>query len=108
MNIFLRHKSAFVSVIATIIIIVLVVQLRGNKEKSEQRVYHHDKDSVINVQADKLKLENITNDFSYAGTLNPIEIRNSAQHPRVRLQLFVDNGSIVKKVRHSFSWTTPP
>jgi len=57
--------------IALALIVIVVFQLKKNKETTVNRVYQYDKEQAINVQAITLKLESVKNDISYTGTFEP-------------------------------------
>ncbi len=85
-------------IIGLAIIVSMIIRLKSNKETTLRRVYQYDKEQAINVQASTLKLENVKNDISYAGTFEPNkETKVSADIQGKINSVLVDVGSIVKK-----------
>ena len=84
--------------IALALIVIVVFQLKRNKETTVNRVYQYDKEQAINVQAITLKLESIKNDISYTGTFEPNkETKVSADIQGKINSVLVDIGSPVRK-----------
>ncbi|MFA7273963.1 MAG: efflux RND transporter periplasmic adaptor subunit [Crocinitomicaceae bacterium] len=84
--------------ISLAIIAVVVIKLKTNKELTQSKVYQYDKEQVINVQADTLKLENVNAEFSYSGTFEPNkETKISAELQGKINTILVDAGSLVSK-----------
>lgn len=80
------------------IIVIVVIQLKSNKEITQQKIYQYDKEQAINVQADTLQLENLNAEFSYSGTFEPNkETKISAEIQGKINEIFVDVGSYVNK-----------
>ncbi len=64
-------KKALYIIIPLIIILIIVIKLKSNKETAQNKVYKYNKDEVLNVQADTLKIEDVMNENSYSGTFEP-------------------------------------
>ena len=64
-------KKIIYIVLALAFIAIVVIRLKSNKETTENRVYHYNKEEAINVQAITLKPESVNNDISYPGTFEP-------------------------------------
>lgn len=93
----MKNKIIYI-VLALVIVAVLVIRLKSNKETTENRVYRFDKEQPINVQATTLELENILNDISYSGTFEPNkETKISADIQGKVMKVLVDAGSVVRK-----------
>jgi len=91
-------KTIIYIVLALALIAIVIVRLKGNKETTENRVYHYNKEEAINVQAITLKPESVNNDISYPGTFEPNkETKVSADIQGKINSVLVDVGSIVKK-----------
>lgn len=91
-------KKIIYIIVALAIIAVVVIRLKSNKETTQNRVYHFNKEQAINVQAITLKTENIKNDLSYTGTFEPNkETKVSADIQGKIMKVFVDAGSVVRK-----------
>jgi len=91
-------KTIIYIVLALALIAIVIVRLKGNKETTENRVYHYNKEEAINVQAITLKPESVNNDISYPGTFEPNkETKVSADIQGKINQVLVEIGSFVKK-----------
>jgi len=91
-------KTIIYIVLALALIAIVIVRLKGNKETTENRVYHYNKEEAINVQAITLKPESVNNDISYPGTFEPNkETKVSADIQGKINKVLVEIGSIVKK-----------
>ena len=91
-------KTIIYIVLALVLVAIVAIRLKSNKETIVNRVYHYNKEQAINVQALSLKLENVRNMKSYTGTFEPNkETRVSADIQGKINSVLVDAGSIVKK-----------
>ncbi len=91
-------KNIIYIVVALALIVIVVIRLKSNKETTQNRVYHFDKEQAINVQAITVKLESVNNDISYPGTFEPNkETKISADIQGKINSVLVDVGSIVRK-----------
>ncbi len=91
-------KTIIYIVLALALIAIVVIRLKSNKETTENRVYHYNKEMAINVQAITLKPESVNNDISYPGTFEPNkETKVSADIQGKINSVLVDAGSSVKK-----------
>ena len=85
-------------IIALAVVAVIVIKLKSNKQIAGERVYQYDKELAINVQADTLKMENITAEYAYSGTFEPNkETKISAEIQGKINNVLVDVGSVVSK-----------
>lgn len=84
-------------IIAIVIVALFVFKLKTNKKIAEERVYQYDKEQAINVQADTLKMENISTKNAYPGTFEPNkETKISAEVQGKINRILVDVGSVVR------------
>jgi len=91
-------KKIIYIAVALVLVAIVVIRLKSNKEITKERVYQYDKEQAINVQATVLKLENAENDNFYAGTFEPNkETRVSADIQGKINSILVDVGSVIKK-----------
>lgn len=91
-------KKVLYVIIPLVIIAVVVIKLKNNKEITQSKVYQYDKEQAINVQVDTLKLENVNAEFSYSGTFEPNkETKISAELQGKINTILVDVGSVVSK-----------
>ncbi|MBP6302553.1 MAG: efflux RND transporter periplasmic adaptor subunit [Bacteroidia bacterium] len=91
-------KKVLYITIPLVLIAVVVIKLKNNKEITQSKVYQYDKEQAINVQADTLQIENVNAEFSYSGTFEPNkETKISAEIQGKINEILVDVGSIVKK-----------
>ncbi len=77
---------------------IIFLQLSANKETSENRIYHYDKQKPITIHADKIKSEPIEINEEYTGAFmaNKDARINSDIQGNI-IKYFVDAGSVVKK-----------
>lgn len=91
-------KTIIYIIVALVLIAIVIIRLRSNKETTESRVYQYDKEQAINVLAHTLKPESIENDISYTGTFEPNkETRISSDIQGMINSVLVDPGSKVRK-----------
>lgn len=91
-------KKVLYILIPLVLIAIVAIKLKNNKEITQGKVYQYDKEQAINVQADTLQIENVKTEFSYAGTFEPNkETRISAELQGKINEVLVDVGSIVSK-----------
>ncbi len=85
-------------VVGLVLIAVVIIGLKRNKEITQNRVYQYNKEQAINVQAITIKPESFRNDISYPGTFEPNkETKVSADIQGKINSVLVDVGSQVKK-----------
>jgi len=91
-------KKALYFIIPLVLIAIVVMKLKNNKEITQSKVYQYDKEQAINVQADTLQIENVNAEFSYSGTFEPNkETKISAEIQGKINEVLVDVGSVVNK-----------
>lgn len=91
-------KKALYILVPLALIIIIVVRLRHNKDISENRVYHYNKEQAIEVNAVKAKYGSGEYINSFTGHFEPNrETKVSADVQGKVLQVYVDVGSEVKK-----------
>jgi membrane fusion protein (multidrug efflux system) len=91
-------KSIIYIVMALVLIAIVVIRLKSNKETTQNRIYHFNKEQAINVQAITVKLESVNNDIFYPGIFEPNrETKTSADIQGKINSVLVDIGSIVRK-----------
>jgi len=91
-------KKALYIIIPLVLIAIVVIKLKNNKEITQSKVYQYDKEQAINVQADTLQIENVNAEFYYSGTFEPNkETKISAEIQGKINVVLVDVGSVVSK-----------
>ena len=91
-------KKALYIIIPLVLIAIVVIKLKNNKEITQSKVYQYDKEQAINVQADTLQIKNVNADISYSGTFEPNkETKISAEIQGKINEVLVDVGSVVNK-----------
>jgi len=91
-------KKALFIIIPLMIIAIVVIKLKNNKEITQSKVYQYEKEQAINVQADTLQIENVNAEFSYSGTFEPNkETKISAEIQGKINEVLVDVGSVLNK-----------
>jgi len=80
------------------IIVVVILKLKNNKEITKNKVYQYDKEQIIYVEADTLKLANINAMELFSGIFEPNkETKISADIQGKVNDVLVDVGSVVVK-----------
>jgi len=91
-------KKAFYIVIPLVVIALVVIKLKNNKESTQRIVYQYDKEQAIPVEADTLQIENVHAESLYAGTFEPNkETKISVEIQGKINRVLVDMGSVVNK-----------
>jgi RND family efflux transporter MFP subunit len=91
-------KTIIYIIVALVLIAIVIIRLRSNKETTISKVYQYDKEQAINVKAQTLKPESFENDISYTGTFEPNkETRISADIQGMINSVLVEPGSRVRK-----------
>ena len=90
-------KIAYI-LITLVILAATVFFLKRNKETAQSKIYHYDKESPINVQADTLELQPIDAQQYFTGAFEPEkEVKLGAETQGKIRSIFVDAGSFVRK-----------
>jgi len=77
---------------------VVVVQLKTNKNISENRVYQYDKEKAIIVHAEKIVATNVDSKHSFTGTFDANKDARINADIQGKITVFhIDAGSVVKK-----------
>ena len=98
MNKSISKKRIIAIVFLLAIVAIVVIRLKKNKDITQQKVYKYDKEQVLNVQADTLKLQELDNEVYYSGTFEPNkETKVSADIQGKINTVLVDLGSVVHK-----------
>jgi RND family efflux transporter MFP subunit len=80
------------------IVIIVVIQLRSNKNLAQKRVYQYDKEQAINVQALTLSLQDAVADYWFTGNFEPDkETKISAEIQGKINKIYTDAGHVVRK-----------
>ncbi|KAF0128311.1 MAG: RND family efflux transporter MFP subunit [Bacteroidetes bacterium] len=91
-------KTIIYIIVALALIALMVFQLKSNKETTDNRVYHYNKEQAIHVQVITLKLESVENDLSYTGTFEPYKETKISSDIQGKINsVLVDAGSAVRK-----------
>ncbi len=89
-------KKLIYIIVPLLLLVLLVIWLKRNKEISSSRVYHYNKEQPILVDADTIQLQPVTAVREYTGTFEPFrESKISTDQPGKIRQYFVDAGSYV-------------
>ncbi|WP_299704144.1 efflux RND transporter periplasmic adaptor subunit [uncultured Pontibacter sp.] len=91
-------KKALYILIPLILVAVVALRLKANKETSQQRVYHYDKEQPIPVQVDTLVLQKTAAAYAFTGTFEPNrETKLSAEVQGKVDAILVETGTRVRK-----------
>ncbi len=91
-------KKALIIIIPIVIVMLAVIRLKSNKEKTQKGVYQYNREQVIYVQTDTVRFEKVSSTFNYTGSFEPIkESRISSELQGKINQITVAEGNFVKK-----------
>lgn len=91
-------KKVLYILIPLMLVGIIVIRLKNNKDTTQKNVYQFNKDQAINVKMDTVRLESISAGYFYTGTFEPNkETRLSAEVQGKINAMYADAGSIVKK-----------
>jgi RND family efflux transporter MFP subunit len=91
-------KKVIYIIIPLVLIAIVVIKLKSNKEIVKDKVYQYDKEQAIHVQVDTIKSELIGAEFAYSGTFEPNkETKLSAEIQGKINDVLVDVGTFVTK-----------
>ncbi|MBK8785063.1 MAG: efflux RND transporter periplasmic adaptor subunit [Chitinophagaceae bacterium] len=91
-------KTFLYILIPLLLVAIIAIRLKKNKDTTQQKVYQYNKEQAINVQTQITKLESIDAVYFYTGTFEPNkETKLSAEVQGKINAMYADAGSIVKK-----------
>ncbi len=91
-------KKVLYILIPLVLIAILVIKLKKNKEITQSKIYQYNKEVAVNVKADTLQMESIRIEHSHSGTFEPNkETKISAEIQGKINEVLVDVGDIVSK-----------
>ena len=94
----INWKKVLYILIPVLLVAIVVVRLKNNKDTTQQKVYQYNKEQAINVQAQTIKVESIDALYFYTGTFEPNkETKLSAEVQGKINAMYADAGSNVKK-----------
>lgn len=91
-------KKVLYFLIPLLVIAVIAVRLKKNKDTTQKKVYQYNKEQAVSVQSDTIRLQSITAGYSFTGTFEPNkETKLSAEVQGKVNAIYADAGSIVRK-----------
>ncbi|NPA69016.1 MAG: efflux RND transporter periplasmic adaptor subunit [Chlorobi bacterium] len=91
-------KTILWIVTLAVILAVMIIQLKKNRQETLNKVYHYDKNAPVSIHADTLKLKSLNDKTTFSGIFNPNkETKISADIPGKVEEVFVKEGDYVKK-----------
>jgi membrane fusion protein, multidrug efflux system len=91
-------KKALYILIPLVLVLIVGLRLRANRDKAEQRVYRYDRERTIYVRADTLELVPSQGEYSFTGSFEAErETKVSAEVQGKVNAVYVDAGAVVKK-----------
>ncbi len=94
----INWKKVLYILIPLLLVAIIAIRLKTNKNKAQQKVYQYNKEQAINVQAQTIKLERIDAIYFYTGTFEPNkETKLSAEVQGKINAIYADAGSNVRK-----------
>ncbi len=94
----MKWKKIIGIIILLAVIAIVIFKLKSNKEKTQEKVYHFDKEKPIAVSVDTLKLQRISEANTYTGTFEPNKETKISSEVQGKINsVLVDVGSYVSK-----------
>ena len=94
----MKWKKIIGIIILLAVIAVIIFKLKSNKEKTQEKVYHFDKEKPIAVSVDTLKLQRISEGNTYTGTFEPNKETKISSEVQGKINaVLVDVGSYVSR-----------
>ena len=94
----MKWKKIIGIIILLAVIAVVIFKLKSNKDKTQEKVYHFDKEKPIAVSVDTLKLQRISEANTYTGTFEPNKETKISSEVQGKINsVLVDVGSYVSK-----------
>lgn len=91
-------KKIFYIIASLVLIALVIIRLKDNKEIVQERVYHYDKKEAISVHTVSLKLENIEANYLFTGNFQANkEVKLSAELQGKIVSVYAQEGDFVKK-----------
>ena len=91
-------KKALFIIIPLVLIAIVVIKLKNNKEITMSKVYRYNKEEAVNVQADTIQFENVNAEYFYSGTFEPNKETKISAELQGKINTFlVEAGSVVRK-----------
>ena len=92
----MKWKKIIGIIILLAVIAIVIFKLKSNKEKTQEKVYHFDKEKPIAVSVDTLKLQRISEANTYTGTFEPNKETKISSEVQGKINsVLVDVGSYV-------------
>ncbi len=94
----INWKKALYILIPLLLVAIIAIRLKNNKDITQQKIYQYNKAQAIIVQTQTIRLESITAGYFYTGTFEPNkETKLSAELQGKINAIYADAGSHVKK-----------
>ena len=94
----INWRKVLYILIPLLLVAVIAIRLKKNKDTTQKKVYQYSKEQAINVQTDTVRLENSSAGHIYTGTFEPNkETKLSAEVQGKINAMYADAGSIVRK-----------
>ena len=91
-------KKVLYILIPLLLVAIIAIRLKKNKDTTQKKVYKYSKEQAINVQTDTVRLESITAGYFYTGTFEPNKETKLSSEVQGKINaMYADAGSIVKK-----------
>lgn len=101
----MKKRVIIITVVVIGLIAVTAMKLASNKAKVEQKIYIHDINAAVLVEAEQPQMHTFDNSFSYLGTFEPIRqnvIGSDASGKVIQLNVeegdYVTKGQVIAKV----------
>ena len=91
-------KKIIYIAIGLLLVVVIVIRLKSNKETTKNKVFQYNKEEAIPVQTERVRVERVERSSVYTGTFEPNkETKISADLQGKINSIFVEVGSVVRK-----------
>lgn len=94
----INWRKVLYILIPLLLVAVIAIRLKKNKDTTQKKVYQYSKEQAINVPTDTVRLESISAGYFYTGTFEPNkETKLSAEVQSKINAMYADAGSMVRK-----------
>lgn len=84
--------------IITVLVVLVGLKLASNKKKAEEKIYIHDMEAAVLVEADSPEMHTFENSFSFLGTFEPVRQNTIGSETQGKvISLSVEEGDHVRQ-----------
>lgn len=94
----MNWKKLIGIIIGLALVVFMIIQLKGNKQITEEKIYHYDKENAIHVTTEKVAIETMNATRSFTGSFAPNRESKLSAETQGKVQaVLVDAGDFVRK-----------